>query len=417
MQIYAASYVLPISGPPVEGGAIAVDKGLIKAVGSLNELHKNFSAPVREFPGAVLLPGLVNAHTHLELTQFPEWLLTNGVKGCYCSYVDWIIRVIKIKRQVGLAALSASLLQGLDLSLQSGTTMVGDILSERRLIPLYKNTPLSGRVFLEFIGQDMSRYAPYLDTMEYDLDSIEQNFLPGIAPHSPFTVSQALLKSLLSAVRARNIPITMHLSESEDESRLYLDATGRISETLYPFVGWEEYCPEPMGITSSEWLDSSGALAPDFLAVHGVHLSQSDIKLLHDRGASVVLVPRSNHNLDVGRAPVKELLNAGIPLSLGTDSLASSESLSLWDEMKFLLDTFPQSFSPEDAIKMATVGGAKALKRDREAGTLEPGKRADFIVMVTGNMPVSGKIFEQLIDDSNLYGVWCGGEEICLAGC
>jgi len=416
MQIYAASCLLPINGSPVEGGALAVENGLIKAVGSLNDLRKNFSAPVHEFPGAVLLPGLVNAHTHLELTQFPDWLPTSGFEGSYCSYVDWIIQVIKVKRQVGLAALAASLLQGLNLSLQSGTTMVGDILSERQLIPLYKNTPLSGRVYLEFIGQDKSRYSPYLDTMERDLYSIQQNFLPGIAPHSPFTVSQALLKSLLSVARARNIPITMHLSESEDESQFFADTSGKLSEKLYPFVDWEEYLPEPMRITSTEWLDSSGALAPDFLAVHGVHLTSGDIKMLHDRGASVVLVPRSNHNLDVGKAPVKELLNAGIPLSLGTDSLASSQSLSLWDEMKFLLDTFPHSFSPEDAINMATIGGAKAIGRDREAGTLEPGKRADFIVMLTANMPASEKIFEQLIEDSKLSGVWCGGEEICCSG-
>jgi len=417
MQIYAASYVLPINGSPVEGGAIAVEKGLIRAVGSLKHLRKKFSVPVHEFPGAVLLPGLVNAHTHLELTLFPDWLLTNGLERTYCSYVDWIMQVIKIKRQVGLEALSASLLQGLNLSLQSGTTMVGDILSERQLIPLYKNTPLSGRLYLEFIGQDKPRYLPFLATMDHDFDSLQQNFLPGIAPHSPFSVSQALLNALVSAARSRNIPITMHLSESADESKFFTDTSGRLSEILYPFVGWEKYLPEPMGITSTEWLDISGALAPDFLAVHGVHLTHGDIKLLKERGASVVLVPRSNHNLDVGKAPVNELLNAGVPLSLGTDSLASSESLSLWDEMKFLLDAFPRSFSPEDAIKMATVGGARALKRDREAGTLEPGKRADFIVMVTGNMPASGKIFEQLVEDSNLYGVWCGGEEICLSVC
>jgi len=414
MQIYAASCLLPINGLPIEGGAVAVEKGLIKAVGSLNDLRKKFTAPVHEFPGAVLLPGLVNSHTHLELTHFPEWLNKYGFESSYCSYVDWIIKVIKVKRHVGPEAFSQSLLQGLSLSLQSGTTMVGDILSERQLIPLYMATPLSGRVYLEFIGQDESRYATILDAMDHDLDLIKQNFLAGVAPHSPFTVSLQLLQSLTSTARAKNIPITMHLAESEDENYFFMDTTGELSEKLYPFVGWEKYLPDPMKITSTEWLDLTGALAPDFLAVHGVHLSPLDIKKLHDRDASVVLVPRSNHNLDVGKAPVKEFLKAGISLALGTDSLASTESLSLWDEMKCLLDTFPQIFSPEDAIKMATIGGAKALRRDQEAGTLEAGKRADFIVMATGNMPTTEKVFEQLIDDSNLLGVWCGGERICF---
>jgi cytosine/adenosine deaminase-related metal-dependent hydrolase len=416
MHIYAASYLLPINSSPVEGGAIAVDKGLIIAVGRLNDLRKKFTAPVHEFPGAILLPGLVNAHTHLELTHFPDWLFKSGLGAIGSSYVDWIMQVIAVKREVTVKSLSVSLLQGLSLLLQSGTTMVGDILSERQLIPFYMNTPLSGRIYLEFIGQDKSRYSPFLNSLSNDIDSIPHNFLPGIAPHSPFTVSQSLLKSLLNAGRISAIPITMHLSESADESQFFNDSTGKLSEKLYPFVGWGEYLPEPMRITSSEWLDFSGALTPDFLAVHGVHLSAIDIEKLKDRGASIVLVPRSNHKLDVGNAPVKELLSAGIPLSLGTDSLASNDSLSLWDEMKFLLDTFPRSFSPEDALKMATIGGAKAIKRDHEAGTLEPGKRADFIIMETENIPVSGKVFEQLIGDSNLHGVWCGGERIYSFG-
>jgi len=413
MQIYAASYLLPINGPPVEGGAVAVEKGLIKAVGNLNELRKKFTAPVHEYPGAVLLPGLVNAHTHLELTHFPDWLFTKGFDVKYCPYVDWIIRVIKVKRQVGLEDLSVSLLQGLRMAIQSGTTMVGDILSDRRLIHHYNNSPLSGRIYLEFLGQDKSRYSTLLDAMDDDLGSIQQNFLAGVAPHSPFTVSQSLLKSLLSAAHMRNLPITMHLAESEDESQFFTDATGKISEKLYPFVGWEEYLPDEMRTTPTAWLDLSGALSPDFLAVHGVHLSVGDINLLKKNKVSVVLAPRSNHNLDVGQAPVKGFLNAGIPLALGTDSLASNDSLSLWDEMKFLLDAFPQSFSPVDAIKMATIGGAKALKRDFEAGTLEPGKRADFIVMETGNISAAGKVCEQLLEGSKLHGVWCGGEKIC----
>jgi cytosine/adenosine deaminase-related metal-dependent hydrolase len=410
MHIYAASCLLPINGSTVEGGAIAVENGLILAVGKLKDLRKRFTAPLLEFPDAVIMPGLVNAHTHLELTHFPAWLAMSGLDTTCCSYVDWIIRVIKVKRQTALDALSRSLLEGIKMSLQSGTTMVGDILSERRLIPAYKNSKLSGRVFLEFLGQDQSRSAQLLDTLDQDISSIPENFLPGISPHSPFTISQALLRALLDAARSRMIPLTMHLSESKDESTFFRASTGRIAEDLYPFIGWEEFLPEPMGITPTQWLDYSNALEPDFLAVHGVNLSKSDIAMIKDRGASVVLAPRSNHNLDVGKTPVREMLQAGIPLSLGTDSLASCDSLSLWDEMRFLLDAFPESFSPSDAIKMATIGGARAIKRDREAGTLEPGKRADFIVMEIGTKLASGKVCEQLIEGARVQGVWCSGK-------
>lgn len=413
MNIYAASYLLPINGSPVAGGAVAVDNGVIQAVGTLRDIRKNFAASVQEFPGCVILPGLVNAHTHLELTDFPDWFRTHGSDTPYCSYLDWIIRVISIKRKVGAEAIAASLQHGLKLSLQNGTTMVGDILSERQLIPLYRTVKLSGRVYLEFIGQESCRYEALLAAMANDLDVIKGNFLPGLAPHAPFTVSETLLKLLLSAARSQNIPLTMHLSESAEEVKFFKDASGELSGKLYPFVGWKKHIPGPMGLTSTEWLKSRGALAPDFLAVHGVHLSPGDMKLLQELGVTLVLAPRSNHNLGVGKAPVKELLNAGVPLALGTDSLASNDSLSLWDEMRFLLDAFPQSFSPEDALRMATIGGAKAIKRDLEAGTLEPGKRADFIVMETEGLPESGRIIEQLMEDSSLQGVWCRGEKAC----
>lgn len=412
MQIYAASYLLSMNSSPVEGGAVAVENGLIKAVGRLDDLRKKYSAPVNEFPGAVIMPGLVNAHTHLELTHFPIWCFSAGLDSSDGSYVDWIIRVIKVKRQAGFEALSLSLLEGLNLSLQNGTTMVGDILSERQLIPYYKNSKLSGRIYLEFLGQDQNRYLPLIASLDQNIDSMPVNFLPGISPHSPFTVSQALLSSLLDAARFRKIPLTMHLSESEEEIAFFHDSSGRIAEELYPFVGWEEFLPEPSGITPAQWLDNAEALAPDFLAVHGVQLSPVDISIIKGRGASVVLAPRSNHRLGVGKAPVNLLIEAGIPLALGTDSLASSDSLSLWDEMRFLLDAFPGYFSPADALNMSTIGGAKAIRRESEAGTLEAGKRADFVVMETGNKPVSGRIYEQLIEDSRVHGVWSRGENV-----
>jgi len=411
MHIYAASYLLPINGSPIEGGAVAVDNGRIVAVGRVDELRKQFTAQIQEFPGAVLMPGLVNAHTHLELTHFPQWCHQNGLDNSNNSYVDWIIQVIKVKRGIEFAALSASLFEGLRISLQNGTTMVGDILSERRLLPLYKKSLLSGRLYLEFIGQDPGRYCQQLDAIDQDLSLISGDFLPGMSPHSPFTVSQPFLSSLLDAARSKAIPLTVHLAESAEESSFFRDTSGRIAEDLYPFVGWDEYLPKPMGVTSTEWLDSSGALATDVLAVHGVHLSQADILRIKKNGSSVVLSPRSNHKLDVGRAPVELMVKAGIPLSLGTDSLASNDSLSLWDEMRFLLDTFPAVFSPANVVRMATIGGAEAIKRDHESGSLEPGKRADFIVMETGNIPVSGSIYEQLLEDSRVYGVWCHGEE------
>jgi cytosine/adenosine deaminase-related metal-dependent hydrolase len=413
MNIYAASYLLPINGSPLEGGAVVVKNGRIMAVDTLAALRKSFSAPVHEFPGAVLMPGLVNAHTHLELTHFPIWLKKSGADTtAHYSYVDWIMKVIQVKRQIGHDELCASLLEGFRLSIQNGTTMVGDILSARQLISLYNNAHVSGRLYLECIGHDEARYKTVLESLEHDIKLIPANLLPGISPHSPFTVSATLLQALLAFARSNTMPVTMHLAESVEESLFFLNSTGRIADTLYPFVGWDEYLPPPMGTTATKWLEHFSALSADFLAVHGVQLSPADIELLKKRAASVVLAPRSNHNLAVGKAPVTELLQAGIPLALGTDSLASNDSLSLWDEMRFLLDEFPQSFTPAGVVRMATIGGARAIQCDREAGTLETGKRADFILMETGTTMSTGNIYEQVLTDAKVCGVWCGGENV-----
>jgi len=411
MRIYAASYLLPVNAPPVAGGGIAVDQGRIVAVGRVADLRRTYAAPVEEYPDCILMPGLVNAHTHLELTHFPAWRLRHGLHYSPRSYVDWIIQVIKVKRTLSLEELSASLLEGLKISLQSGTTMVGDFLSERRLLPFYENAAISGRIYLEFIGQEPARYAALLADVDEDLFQLPSPFLPGIAPHAPFTVSKELLQSLLETARHKGLPLAMHLAESSAESDFFRDTTGGIAADLYPFVGWHDYLPAPQQMTPTAWLAAAKALSADFLAVHGVHLEGADLGLLKAAGSTVVLLPRSNENLAVGRAPAAALLQAGIPLALGTDSLASSDSLSLWDEMRFLLDAFPQLFAPVDAVRMATINGAMAIKRDGDAGSLAPGKQADFLVVKPTSLPDAARLYEQLLEHARVEGVWCAGNK------
>lgn len=416
MRIYAASQLLPIAGPPLAGGAIAVADGRIVAVDSLTRLRTQFTAPLEEFPDCILMPGLVNAHTHLELTHFPAWRLRHGLHYSPRSYVDWIIQVIKVKRSLDLTALSASLLEGLKISVQSGTTMVGDFLSDRRLLPFYENAEISGRIYLEFIGQDPARYQQHLTSLAEDVHLLPPPFLAGLAPHTPFTVSLPLLQTLLDVARHhKNLPLAMHLAESAEESAFFRDATGRIADDLYPFVGWHGLLPPAQRTTSTAWLAAAGALGSDFLVVHGVQLLPADIEQLRAAGCSLVLLPRSNENLAVGRAPVAALLQANIPLALGTDSLASCDTLSLWDEMRFLLDAFPQLLTPADAVRMATLNGATAIGRGGESGSLEPGKRADFLVVKPVGTPDSGRLYEQLLADARVMAVWTAGRKVVAA--
>lgn len=412
MQIIAASHLLTMAGPPLSGGAVAVEDGIIVASGTLADLRREFSAPVTEYHDCVLMPGLVNAHTHLELTHFPAWLLRKDLKYSPRTYVDWIIQVIKVKRTLTQEELASSLREGLDISLQSGTTMVGDILSDRRLIGCYGNRDISGRVYLELIGQNHTMTRALLAEALQCAEQVPRPFLPGLAPHAPFSINDDFLADIVSAARNRQLPLTMHLAESREENAFFLDGSGKIATDLYPFVQWDNYLPPARHQSPTEWFHATGFAGSDFHAVHCVHLTPGDAELVKQSGMPVVLCPRSNDRLDVGRAPVHLFRKLAIPLALGTDSLASNDSLSLWDEMRALLQIHPGQFTPAEALELGTIGGARAIGRGSEAGTLQAGKSADMLLMEPLNGKFAGELHERLLYSSRVKGVWIGGREV-----
>jgi cytosine/adenosine deaminase-related metal-dependent hydrolase len=411
MELFAASYLLDATARPMAGGAIAVADGRIVDTGSLKELReRHHGAAVSEFPGSLLMPGLVNAHSHLELTHFSSWKMRKGIDYSPRTYVDWIIQVIKIRRGLTRDELEQSVREGIRIALVGGTTTLGEIVSDRSLIPLYRSSPFAGRLYLEMLGHDPSRCAALLADVEEFLahDDIVP-LLPGISPHSPHTLSARFLQESHALARRYRLPLAMHLSESREEQAFMHDSSGGIAELLYPFADWNQYLPPPRRTTSTAYLDELGVLGPETTVVHGVHLTPSDVEILRQRGCTVVLCPRSNDRLDVGKAPVQLLKSKGIPLALGTDSLASNDSLSSWDEMRFMRREFPGVFTPEELLQMATLGGARALGCTDEVGSLDKGKRADFLVMrlPAGSNP--GEFAEALIEEGHL-------EEVCIGG-
>ncbi len=132
MRIFAASYLMPVSGPPIEGGAVLVEDGRIKDVGRLSDLRNSFPAQVLEFPGCVIQPGFVNAHSHLELTHFPSWKIRKDIDYSPRTYVDWVVQVIKISRALTMDEREHSLREGIRISLESGTTAIGEIVTGAR---------------------------------------------------------------------------------------------------------------------------------------------------------------------------------------------------------------------------------------------------------------------------------------------
>ncbi|QXE92812.1 amidohydrolase family protein [Geomonas subterranea] len=409
MRIYAASYLLPISSPPIAGGALAVKDGRIVAVGKAHELRAQFSAPVTDLHESVIMPGLVNAHTHLELTHFPAWKLRKQLDYLPKRYVEWIQQVVKIKRALEPGELEHSVREGMRLSLGFGTTAVGDILSDHSLAPLYRDTPLTGRLFLEAIGHDPLLCDTLVARMESTLETLQGGLLPGLSPHTPHTVSAKLFRCLQDLCDKTGALKAVHLSETAEEASFMHDTTGPIAELLYPMAHWEQYLPHPMRTTSTRYLDGLGVLDPATLAVHAVHVTPNDVAILKERGVSVVLCPRSNDRLFVGCAPHKLLKEAGLLLALGTDSLASNDSLSLWDEIHFLQQIAPGVFSSAELLFMATLGGARALRIDSGTGSLEAGKRADFLVLGGCNCDAGAGVEATVLAKGRLERVYLAG--------
>ncbi len=412
MKIVAASYLLPVSSPPVEGGALVIDKGRIIALGKLAEVGASYyTLPVEEYPGCVIMPGFVNAHSHLELTHFPAWKIRKGIDYSPRTYVDWVIQVIKITRSLTRHERELSLREGIRISLESGTTAIGDIGTDASYLPIYGESAMTGRIYLEAIGQDLLRCSALMARLETDLSLFGgSRVFPGLSPHAPHTLSEALMKDVANLAAARSVPMAIHLAESREEMDFLFDSTGKIADLLYPHVGWQDYIPSPRRTTPVEYLERLGILRAAPTAIHCVHVTSADAELLRKRGVRVVLCPRSNDKLDVGKAPAHLMKKAGIPLALGTDSLASNDSLSMQDEMNFLWRNFPGVFTPEEILHMATLGGAGAIGLAHETGSLEEGKRADFLVMGLAGIPPQDDLPRAILEEGRLVEVVAGGE-------
>lgn len=409
--IYAASWLINPDTPPIESGAVLVSGGIVRQVGTLRDLQRNCLAKVLEFPDCVIIPGFVNAHTHLELTHFPSWRASANLDYNPQSFVDWIIQLIKIKHGLTAEDYQASLLEGVKLCLKAGTTVVGDIITNPLLAKLYSKTALAGRLYFELLGHEQKRFQNLLKMSleECKPDISKLQIESGLSPHSTYTIGESNFHLINQAASSCNLPLAVHLSESAEELDFISESIGEIAEKLYPFVQWHDYLPSPRRCSPTKLLDKYSLLMPSTMAIHCVHVTLADAKLLKQRGVSIVLCPRSNDKLDVGQAPAELFKKLGIPLALGTDSLASNNSLSLWDEIRFALSAFQSKLLPTDLFRMSTIGGALALGLSNSNGSLEAAKRADFqVISNAGNN--GNNLLERVLSEGVLKDVYVAGE-------
>lgn len=393
VTLHRSRYLLPITAPPCEDGALLVAGSRLLAVGSYRDLAPLAGdADLVDYGESVILPPLVNAHTHLELTHFPLWAAAAGEVAPPADFVGWIERMIRIRRALPADAPGASLAEGLRASLRAGTGAVGDILTTLAAAGCYQGSPLSGTVFCEVLGVDSGRVAARLAEILPLLGQPPAARLRwGLSPHAPYTLSGTTLAEATAFAAAHGLPLAGHWRETAEEAAFLAEAAGPLAGRLYPLAGW------PLPAAPVPW-GNPAAYPPGSLLIHGVHAGEQDVAGLAARGQRVVLCPRSNSLFGTARAPLAAYLRQGVPLALGTDSLASAPSLSVWEELAFARQWYAGILAPDQWLAIATHGGAAALGVGALLGGLEAGRGASFQVVGIPAGAVAGTLGEALAE-------------------
>jgi cytosine/adenosine deaminase-related metal-dependent hydrolase len=371
----AARWLVPVGSPPIEQGALLIGQdGRIEAVGPDAAVPRPSDIPAQKFDDAVILPGLINTHTHLELTGFEGRVAER-------EFASWIRRLRELKATRTAAEYLDAARRGIAASFAAGVTTVADTGDSGAAIQALAECGGAGVAYQEVFGPHPDQADQSLADLRAKVDrsrSLAGNRLRiGVSPHAPYTVSGHLFRAVAAWARAESLPLAVHVAESTAESQFLLGGTGPFAEA------WDARgipLPELLGQTPIAWLAAQGVLSDRTLCIHGVQLTGDDIFRLADSGTAVAHCPLSNRAHGHGDAPLERLLDAGVRVGLGTDSVVSVGRLDLLAEAR-AAGTLAPSLDADALIELCTRGGARAIGVDSETGTLQSGKWADCIVV------------------------------------
>ena len=382
-RVHRAAWVLPIDAPPIRGGWVEVDNGRIVALGAAEPRGASReSRAVNGEPRVAILPALVNAHTHLELS----WMRGRVPPGD--AMPAWAARLIS-ERQHGDSIHQCStagadfrrdaIVAAIAEARASGTGLVGDVTNTLESCGPLADSRLSATVFLELLGFRAADPAGLVEAAKARLaDLPSSNRLQwAIAPHAPYSVSPNLFRAIAAA--AAGGPLSVHLGESPEEIRFLRDGRGPWRDLLERISAWTPDWVAP-GCGCVEYMQRLGLLTDRLIAVHGVQFSDDELRQLASCGATVVTCPRSNQWTGAGVPPIGRFYRSGVRVALGTDSLASVEDLNLFSEMVAVRRLSPET-PASHILKSATLEGAVALGFGRELGSISPGKRAELLAV------------------------------------
>ncbi len=386
--VYAARWLVPISSSNIPDGAMAVEGSQVVSVGSRAALAQQFpDAEVRDFGEAAIIPGLVNTHSHLELTAMRGFL--DDVEA---DFFAWLrkLTAARLERMTD-DDLYVSSAWGACEAARAGVTCTADASdSAKQSMTALRDVGLRGIVFQESFGPDPRLAAENFSKLQAKIADVRERETAlvkcGVSPHAPYTVCAPQLEMIAEFAIAERLPLMMHAAETPMESSLLRDGSGPFAAGLRSRgIYWKA-----PGVSTIQYLKAHGILETRPLLAHCINVDDADIETLSETKSRVAHCPKSNAKLGHGVAPLAKFFDADIPVGLGSDSVASNNTCDLIEEARFALlaarseaprDNSQRQLSAPDLLRAATAGGARALGLKGQVGELREGLQADFAVV------------------------------------
>lgn len=400
-MILKAAWVIPVSAEPIRTGFVEIAGDRIVRVGSARELGNPQDAV--DLPDAVLTPGLVNPHTHLELSCYADLLEP-------APFWSWIERLVRLRAEPGQREREAqAVADGAWRSLRAGVTCVGDISRLNLAWQALKPLPIRKVCFVELLSlaEDPPRNPDELraaaaEVAEDDLLTV------GVTPHAPYTVPVEQFCAAIALADELRRPWTTHLAETREEIAFLRGEKGALGAMVEALL--EQCGVVSPHMTPTELLASCSADSRPGAIAHGNYVTDAEFDYLTKAGHTVIYCPRAHRFFGHTPHPFARMLAAGVRVAIGTDSLASNYSLSMLDELSFVHTHAPDAPSPATLLRMATLDAARALTLDDQIGSLEPGKRADLAAFPCN--PADAPIRSLIETAPPPTGVWVAGEKV-----
>jgi len=391
--IHRAKFVLAESDLLLQNAAIHVsDPGRISRLEPWHGPPADREVEVIDWGCAAILPGFVNAHAHLDLTDFHNQI------GDFTSFTDWLMQLVRKRRQWTVEDYRRSVHRGAVLALSCGTTLVGDISSGGVTSQALQSEKLRKVVFEESLGLRPEDATAEAVSLEKRLACIALDPLLalGVSPHATYSVSPRLFAEVAELARQKGILIATHVAETSAELQFLQTGRGEFRDFLTQ-LGVLPPDWMPPRVTPITYLDQMGILEQSPLLIHGNYLDAESMSQIHSSQCSVVYCPRSHAYFGFDRHPVRELLDLGVNVALGTDSLASNDSLSVLDEMRFLFDR-RKDLNCGEIWRMATLNGASALRYGGLLGRLRRGYWADMAILQLPEQVIPRNLTAQILE-------------------